>query len=172
MTGTVRGPVRKRGGGNGAIWFVIIVLILGAVGAGVWKWRDLQENAGKQARASALLDSAETLVESNRDDEAEAKVREALGLVPGEARGFALKTRIEARREIARQRNEEAAAKALEAAEKRASKDLQAAIKDLEEIGRNASFPPEVKQKAAERAGLAHDGDLATLVASALATLT
>lgn len=115
--------------------------------------QDQRNHAANQDRVTALLDSAEALINSNQYDEADGNVKEALALIPADARGFALKTRIDSNREMELRKIEASATKALESAEKLVASDLPAAIKAFGGIIANPSFPSEVKQKAAERSG-------------------
>ena len=93
-----RRPIRPEKNTSWILWSLIGIVVVAAISVVAWrlqyqaKWRQSDE------RVLALLESAEKLIQENREDEAEAVATQGLGLLPGDKRCQEMINRINTKR--------------------------------------------------------------------------
>lgn len=133
------------------LWVSLGVIAVGAVAVVMWRLDYQKQQDEIDKKVVALLESADKLIEENRDDEAEAATRNALALIPGDVRSQAMVERLAVKRELIRKKQSTASGFLVMRAEQLEKENLAAAIKAYEDIRVDPSATAEVKQSAAER---------------------
>lgn len=141
-------PERKT---NWILWTFIGIALVAATAVVAWR---LQYQANwKQAddKIMALLESADQLIQANREDEAEAAAKQGIGLLPGDDRCQKMIERINTKRQMILQRKTEASDAALMQAELLAKSDIALAIDEFDRIAADGSLTPEAHKTAVGR---------------------
>jgi PEGA domain len=135
-------------------WMVWCLLGLGlvvALAVIAWRLQVRDELRAKEKQVSALLVSADELILSNREDDAEAEMRKAFTLIPGDPRCQAVIERINKKREMIREKMETASKFAMEQAEMFAQEDIAAAKAAYDRIRLDKTLTPEAMAAAKVR---------------------
>lgn len=146
-----RANVSQRSGSP--IMAILIGLCVIAAGGGIlWGLKDRDRKRETERRVSAMLVSADQLVDSSQDEQAEALMREAMGLHPGDPRCQAVLDRISTKRDLFERKQANDSAYALEQARVTAETDIVGAIAAYERIREEKSLSGAARKQAAEQA--------------------
>lgn len=136
---------------NWVLWTFLGALAVGAAVLVVWRLQ-YQDNLQKNdEKVLALIESADQLIQANREDEAEAVVSQGIGLIPGDTRCQTVIERINAKRKLILKNKAEASSNALGGAEQLAKTDIALAIDAFEKVAEDASLPAETHLAAEAR---------------------
>lgn len=140
------------------LWTVLGLAFAGVMALIAWRLQFQAKMKETEKNVSALLASADQLIQSDREDEAEAEVRKALDMLPGDARCQATIDRIDTKRKMIHQKKAAASDFAMTEAEQIAITDIAAAIASFGRIAQDQSFTTEAKRAATERVGKLKSG--------------
>lgn len=134
------------------ITVVLIGLCVIAAGGGIlWGLKDRDRKRETERRVSAMLVTADQFVDASQDEQAEALMREALGLHPGDPRCQAVLDRISTKRELFEKKQSNDSAYALEQAKVTAETDIVGAIAAYERIREEKSLSEAARNQAADQ---------------------
>jgi hypothetical protein len=136
---------------NPAIPILIGIFVIAAAAGIIWVLKDREQKREADRKVAGMLVSADQFVEANQEDQAEALMKQALGLMPGDPRCQAVLDRIAAKREMIQKKLTTNSTFALEQAEFTAKSDIAGAIEVFERIQKEEGFTAEAKRTAAER---------------------
>lgn len=136
---------------NWILWTFLGIVLVSVVVLVAWRLQYQENWRQNDEKITALLDSADKLIQDNHEDEAEAVVSKGLGLIPGDERCQKMIERINTKREMIRQRKAEASEGALLEAEQLAKTDIALAIDALDRIVGDASLTAEAHKTAVSR---------------------
>lgn len=144
-------PPIARTGTHWIIWALLGIVLVG--GISVVAWRLQYQAKWKQAddKIMALIESAEKLIQENREDEAEAVAKQGLGLLPGDTRCEKVIERINVKRQMIHQRKVELSEATVAQAEQLAKTDIGLAIEAFKKAVEDVSLTPEARETAKAR---------------------
>ena len=134
-----------------AMWTVIGILVVAGLTLIVWRLQVQKKMEATEKQVVELLATADQLVEANREDEAEAAMRKALEMQPGDVRCQTMIERIEKKRGMIYRKKSAASDMTLASAEQIALTDIKGALEILQTIRKDSSFTPEAQRAAAQR---------------------
>lgn len=138
---------------------ILIGICVIAMGGGfLWVLKDRDRKREADRRVAELLVSADQFVEAHQEDQAEALMKQALGILPGDPRCQAVLDRIQAKRDMVEKKMTTNSTFALEQAEFTAKSDITGAIDVFERIRADQSFTDEAKRTATEQIKALKDG--------------
>lgn len=146
-----RRPIRPEKNTSWILWSLIGILVVAAISVVAWrlqyqaKWRQSNE------QVLALLESAEQLIQANREDEAEAVVTQGIGLLPGDNRCQEMINRINTKRAMIHLNKTKAAGFMQTQAEELSKTDIPGAIETYDKMIADKSLTPEAHQTAKAR---------------------
>ncbi len=136
---------------NWILWTLLGIALVAAGGGVAWRMQYQANWQQNDDKVMALLASADQLIQENREDEAEAVVKQGIGLLPGDSRCQQMIERINTKRKMIYERKAEASDAALAEAEQLAKNDIDLAIDALGKIVSDASLTPEARKAAEAR---------------------
>lgn len=134
-----------------ALWVVLGIIVVAGAALVFWRLQVQGQQQQTEDKVVALLASADQLIQEDREDDAEAAARQALALLPGDARCTATIERIETKRKMIHEKKSNESKVKLAQAEQYALKNLDAAREELDRLRADASLTPEAQKAAAER---------------------
>ena len=153
---------RPEQGTNWLLWSLVALALATALAMIVWRLDVREQQRTTEKEVSALLESADQLIQENREDEAEAAMNKALTMIPGDVRCRAVIDRINTKRKMIHEKMASASEFALAQAEQIALGNIAGAIEAFGRIRLDNSLTPEAKKIAEERAK-ALKGEVCTL---------
>ena len=151
-------PVRPEQNTNWLLFGALGVIAAGALAVVMWRLdvQKQEEETGK--KVVALLESADQLIQENRDDEADAAAHKAMELMPGDVRAQAVIERINTKREMIHKKKSAESGFSMMRAEQLEKENLKAALEAYDAIRADAATTADAKQAAADRAKAIRDG--------------
>ncbi len=145
-------PIRAEQNTNWLLFGTLGVIAAGALAVVMWRLdvQKQEEDTGK--KLVALLTSADQLILENRDDEAEAAVKKAMELIPGDVRAQAVLERINTKREMIHKKKSAESGFSMMRAEQLEKENLAAALEAYDAMRTDAATTADAKQAAAARA--------------------
>lgn len=163
-----RGTVTRPGGAprpyvpqrqsSPAIPILIGICVIAAAFGIIWVLKDRERKREADRKVAEMLVSADQFVEANQEDQAEALMKQALGIMPGDPRCKAVLDRIQAKRDMIQKKLTNNSTFALEQAEFTAKSDIVGAIDVFEKIRTEEGFTAEAKRTATERLKVLKEG--------------
>jgi hypothetical protein len=138
-------------GTNWILWILLGIVLVAGISVVVWRLQYQAEWQKTDDKIMALLESADQLIQANREDEAEAVARQGLGLLPGDQRCQKMIERIQTKRQMIQLRKAEVSNAVLAQAEEFTRTDISLALEALEKMVVDASMTPESQKTARER---------------------
>lgn len=146
-----RRPFRIKNDTNWVVRSLIGLVLVAVVAVVAWRLQYQAQWRQSDERVLALLESADQLIQANREDEAEAVATQGLGLIPGDKRCQEMINRINTKRAMIHQSKTKVADFMLTEAEEISKTDIALAIETYRKVMADTSLTPEAHRTAKAR---------------------